>query len=57
LGFILLSVKKQNDLIQGLEVLKICNTNKIQELTQSLKGKRRKLYQKSKEEIKELELY
>ena len=50
-------VKKQNDLIQGLEVLKICNTNKIQELTQNLKGKRRKLYKKSKEEIKELELY
>jgi hypothetical protein len=50
-------VKKQNDLIQGLEILKICNANKIQELTQNLKGKRRKLYQKSKEEIKKLELY
>ena len=50
-------VKKQNDLIQGLEVLKICNANKIQELTQNLKRKRRTLYQKSKEEIKGLELY
>ncbi|WP_297456405.1 hypothetical protein [Persephonella sp.] len=43
-------------MIQGLEVLKICNANKIQELTQNLKGKRKKLYQKSKEEIKEKEL-
>ncbi len=51
------SLKKQNDLIQGLEVLKICNANKIKELTQNLKGKRRKLYHKSKEEIKGLELY
>jgi len=50
-------VKKHNDLIQGLEVLKICDENKIQRLTQNLKGKRGKLYQKSKEEIKELELY
>ncbi len=50
-------LKKQNDLIQGLEVLKICDTDKLKKLTQNLKGKRRKLYQKSKEEIKEIELY
>jgi len=46
--------KKQNDLLQGLELLKIADANRLNKLTQKLKGKRKKLYKKSKEEIKML---
>ncbi len=46
-----------NDLIQGLEILKICNSDKLEGLTQNLRGKRKKLYEKSKKESENLELY
>ncbi|WP_457642002.1 GSU2403 family nucleotidyltransferase fold protein [Persephonella sp.] len=46
--------KKQNDLLQGLEILKIADTNKLNELTQKLKGKRKKLYEKSQREVEML---
>ncbi|RMB00055.1 GSU2403 family nucleotidyltransferase fold protein [Hydrogenothermus marinus] len=47
-------MKKEKDLQQGLEILKICNLEKLNQLIQELKGKRKKLYEKSKQEIENL---
>jgi hypothetical protein len=51
------NIKKQNDLLQGKEILKICNPDKLENLIKHLKGKRKKLYEKSKIEVENIELY
>ncbi|WP_456382667.1 GSU2403 family nucleotidyltransferase fold protein [Persephonella sp.] len=51
------NLKKQNDLIQGLELLKICNSGELTRIIKGLRGKRKKLYEKSRAEINDLEVY